>query len=367
MSHLNKLSRQEQVLMGTYEATINNSFLCPIIMSILEVFMLIYSIGNKELYGVYLWRYRCFYIALLSAAVIFIAINLYVRGDIGNRFKILNISNPVFAAFTFGWSLAVTYSDAVVTGVVDQTLFMTFSLMVPLSIFLLPYLYAVIVSIADILLLSITVYYTQITMGLINLIVFFIFQLFLGISFFKLRIKLSERLVEEQENANFDSMTGLMNRRSYLQWMEALGETQLSKDLTYISIDINGLKEINDSMGHHAGDILIKGAGQCISQCFADIGSVYRIGGDEFAVILTAEKTYVDAKLSDLESAMKKWSDDNNILLEASYGAARHEEAKDSGITDLAKLADRKMYAAKEQFYLTTGKDRRITATQFSF
>ena len=100
------------------------------------------------------------------------------------------------------------------------------------------------------------------------------------------------------------------------------------------------------------------------SKCFADIGSVYRIGGDEFVVILTAEKTYVDAKLSDLESAMKKWSDDNNILLEASYGAARHEEAKDSGITDLAKLADRKMYAAKEQFYLTTGKDRRITFAQ---
>ena len=56
---MNKLSRQEQVLMATYEATINYSFLCPTIMSILEVFMLIYSIGTKELYGVYLWRYRC--------------------------------------------------------------------------------------------------------------------------------------------------------------------------------------------------------------------------------------------------------------------------------------------------------------------
>ena len=75
---------------------------------------------------------------------------------------------------------------------------------------------------------------------------------------------------------------------------------------------------------------------------------------------------HVDAKLSDLENAMKKWSDEKKIQLEASYGAARHEEAIESGITELAKLADRKMYAAKEQFYLTTGKDRRITATQFS-
>ena len=350
---MNKLSRQEQVLMATYEATINYSFLCPIIISILEVFMLIYSIGNKELYGVYLWRYRCFYIALLSAAVIFIAINLYVRGDIENRFKILNISNPVFAAFTFGWSLAVTYSDAVATGVVDQALFMTFSLMVPLSIFLLPYVYAVIVSIADILLLSITVYYTQITMGLINLIVFFIFQLFLGISFFKLRIKLSERVVEEQENANFDSMTGLMNRRSYLQWMEALGETQLSKDLTYISIDINGLKEINDSMGHHAGDILIKGAGQCISQCFADIGSVYRIGGDEFVIILQKnDLANSDKLLKEFEKALNERASGEFNPWEApsvAVGVAYYDRNKDTDVEDVFRRADDAMYERKKE------------------
>lgn len=42
-----------------------------------------------------------------------------------------------------------------------------------------------------------------------------------------------------------------------------------------------------------------------------------------------------------------------------SYGVARHEEEKEDRITDLAKLADRKMYAAKQEFYQTTGKDRR--------
>ena len=361
MNNQYEMTKKERILMGVYEGTINYSFVCPIIIGILEIFMLIYTIGKEELYLGLIWRYRGFYIALLAAAVIFIAINLYVKGNIEQRFRILNISNPVFAVYIFGWSLAVTYSDANALGTVDPVLFMTFSFMVPLSIFLLPYAYAIIVVVADVLLLSITVYFTQVSLGLINLIIFFIFQLFLGISFFKLRIKLSERVVEESDNANIDSMTGLMNRRSYMRGLEALGETELSDDLTYISIDLNGLKEINDSRGHYAGDILIKGAGECISQCFADIGSIYRIGGDEFAVILTAQKADVDARLSNLEDAMKKWSGEKELPLEASYGAVRREEAGESGTIDLAKLADQKMYAAKQEFYRATGRDRRIT------
>ncbi len=359
MNDLNKLSRQERILMCTYEATIKISFVYPIIISILEIFMLIYTIGNAELYGEYLWRYRCFYILLLAAAIIFIAINLYVKKDIGHRFEIMNISNPLFAAFSFGWALAVTYSDVSITGEVDPVLFMTFSLTVPLSIFLLPYMYAAIVAVSDILLLYTIISHTQVSAALINLIVFFIFQFFLGITFLKLRLRLSERVVEEQDNASIDSMTGLMNRRSYLRELEAFGNTVLSDDLTYISIDVNGLKEINDSMGHDAGDILIKGAGQCISACFADIGSIYRIGGDEFVVIFTAKKPDIEARLYEFESTMKKWSAEKGILLEVSYGVARHEEEKESRITDLAKLADRKMYAAKREFYQTTGKDRR--------
>lgn len=347
--------------MGVYEGNINYSIICSIIIGILEIFMLIYSIGKEELYLGYIWRYRGLYIGLLVVAVIFTAINLYVKGNIEQRFRILNISNPIFAVYIFGWSLAVTYSDASVTGVMDPVLFMTCSFVVPLSIFLFPYAYAIIVVVADVLLLNITVYYTQVGLSLINLIIFFIFQLFIGISFFKLRIKLSERVVEELDNANIDSMTGLMNRRSYMQRLEALGEAELSDNLTYISIDLNGLKEINDSRGHYTGDILIKGAGECISQCFADIGSIYRIGGDEFAVILTAQKEDVNARLSNLEIVMKKWSCEKEIPLEASYGAVRHEEVGEIGINDLAKLADKKMYAAKQEFYRTNGRDRKIT------
>ncbi len=359
MNNLNKLSKEDRILMGAYEATIKISFLCPIIIGILEIFMLVYTIGNEPVYGEYIWRYRCFYITFLCAAVIFIALNLYIKRNIRERFRIMNISNPLFAAFSFGWALAVTYSDAGIMGVVDPVLFMTFSLTVPLSIFLLPYVYAIIVAIADSLMLYIIISQTQVSAAIINVIVFFIFQIVLGISFFKLRIKLSENVVEEHENAGVDSMTGLLNRHSYSQELEDLDGTVLSDNFTYISIDLNGLKEINDELGHDAGDILIKGAGQCISECFGDIGSIYRIGGDEFVVLLTAEKADVDTRLSVFEGAMKKWSGEKEIPLEASYGYARHEEDSESRIRDLGKLADKKMYEAKREFYRTTGRDRR--------
>ncbi len=359
MNDLNEMSKKDRILMGTYEATIMISFVCPVIISILEAVMLILTVGNEHMYGEYLWRYRCFYITFLCAAVIFIALNLYIKGDIRHRFRIMNISNPVFAAFSFGWALAVTYSDATITGVGDPVLFMTFSLTVPLSIFLLPYMYAIIVVVADGLMLYIIVSQTQVSASIINVLVFFIFQFVLGISFFKLRMKLSERVVEEQDNATIDSMTGLLNRRAYSQRLEALDGIELSDDLSYVSIDLNGLKEINDDLGHDAGDIMIKGAGQCISQCFADTGSIYRIGGDEFVVILTAKSSDIDAGLSEFEAAMKKWSSEKEIPLEASYGYARHEEDRELNIKGLAKAADKKMYEAKREYYKTTGKDRR--------
>ena len=359
MNDRNRLSKKDRILMGTYETTIMISFLCPVIISVLEVFMLIYTIGNTHVYGEYLWRYRCFYITFLCAAVAYIAVNLYIKGNVRERFRIMHISNPLFAAFSFGWSLAVTYSDSVITGVVDPILFMTFSLTVPLSIFLLPHVYAIIVAVADSLLLYIIVSQTQVTAAIINVVVFFIFQFVLGISFYRLRIKLSERVVEEQEHANIDSMTGLLNRRSYSQKLEDLEETELSDDLTYISIDLNGVKEVNDELGHDAGDILIKGAAECINRCFADAGLVYRIGGDEFAVILTTSKPEVDNRLADFESAMKKWTEEKKIHLEASYGYVRHEENRAGKAKDLAKKADQKMYAAKNEFYRTAGRDRR--------
>ena len=83
-----------------------------------------------------------------------------------------------------------------------------------------------------------------------------------------------------------------------MQSFEAASFSQLG----VASIDLNGLKRINDQMGHHVGDQAIYTAARCIQIAFDRAGDCYRIGGDEFAVILTGEnvsnKTMVAAWLT---------------------------------------------------------------------
>lgn len=100
--------------------------------------------------------------------------------------------------------------------------------------------------------------------------------------------------------SNTDELTRVFNRRAYENTMSSHKFTILPKNLVYVAIDINGLKEINDSKGHAAGDELIIGAANCLKQCFGTHGNIYRIGGDEFVVILYAEEAELGANAEGL-------------------------------------------------------------------
>ena len=88
-------------------------------------------------------------------------------------------------------------------------------MVVPLSFSLIPAVYAVIVILADSLMLYLIVSVNGAGASIINIVVFFVFQFVLGIGFLRLRMKLAERIVQEEENARIDVMTGLPNRRVY--------------------------------------------------------------------------------------------------------------------------------------------------------
>ena len=80
-----------------------------------------------------------------------------------------------------------------------------------------------------------------------------------------------------------DELTGCFNRHAY---EEDIVQLRMDEAFVYISLDMNGLKTVNDSLGHAAGDELIRGVASCMKQCFAEVGKVYRIGGDEFVIIV---------------------------------------------------------------------------------
>ncbi|MCM1089015.1 MAG: GGDEF domain-containing protein [Muribaculaceae bacterium] len=85
-----------------------------------------------------------------------------------------------------------------------------------------------------------------------------------------------------------DGLTGLGNRTAYLEQLEEYtsGQTEISQ-LGIVFLDVNNLKKVNDNQGHEKGDELITVAAKIISDSFGKFGKSYRIGGDEFCVLMT--------------------------------------------------------------------------------
>lgn len=143
-----------------------------------------------------------------------------------------------------------------------------------------------------------------------------------------------------------DVLTGLYNRAKCEQIFDVLDE----KDLEYavISLDLNGLKSVNDTYGHNSGDKFISSFADVLKKSFDGIGTSIRIGGDEFVVIVRAEHLRdLPFALSQLEKFEKKSSVNLPVLLDASYGFACRKKGEASRAKDVYRMADEKMYEMK--------------------
>ncbi len=351
--------RKAKIQSVAYGSSLSISITALILVVLLEIFMIGYSVVNAPFYGDVLWIYRSFYIFLFSLAVIYIILDVMVKKDLEHRYKWLNVANTLYAALFFAWALGITYSDIKYAGILDTTVFITFSLIVPISFFLFPGIYAAIVLIAD----AVMIYFVVTVSGqlalLINTTIFIIFQLILGVAFMYIRLRLAEKIVTEEEHANIDVMTGFPNRRVFEDDTNALEKKPVADDFVYIVIDINGLKEVNDTYGHETGDKIIIGAADCIRKCFGNLGKMYRIGGDEFSVMINTDASALDGLFDKYEKSLKDWSEENGVVLSAAYGSASRSEFPQCRIRELAKTADDRMYAAKAAYYQQNGKGYR--------
>lgn len=175
-------------------------------------------------------------------------------------------------------------------------------------------------------------------------------------------------LQSERENtllrqSNNDEMTGLLNRRAYEDDRMNYPSLPPEPDFVYASIDINGLKHVNDTLGHAAGDELICGAASCLKQTFGNYGRVYRTGGDEFISIFFADEEKLKFLLQDLENLVDHWSGQFVDSLSLSVACASKREFPTETVDELSKIADKRMYEAKERYYSNKGVDRRKKAT----
>lgn len=138
-----------------------------------------------------------------------------------------------------------------------------------------------------------------------------------------------------------DMLTGLYNRNRYIERLEAYKQVQ-DQQIGAIYIDLNGLKKVNDEQGHRAGDELIVQAAGTIAGIFAE--DAYRVGGDEFVVILLDVSREDFARKTE---QLRRQMQENSV--DASIGGVW--QASTENLEDLLRLADENMYREKKRYY----------------
>ncbi|MBQ9572442.1 MAG: GGDEF domain-containing protein [Acidaminococcaceae bacterium] len=139
--------------------------------------------------------------------------------------------------------------------------------------------------------------------------------------------------------AETDALTNLPNRYRFEQYLLDAGESGYS--LAILMFDINYLKETNDTLGHSAGDRLIRTAAKCITSCFGEHS--FRIGGDEFAAVVQ------DCKPEAVKEMIYRFREEGereNVSISVGYAYA--EKISDTTIKELIDEADKQMYAEKQ-------------------
>lgn len=146
-----------------------------------------------------------------------------------------------------------------------------------------------------------------------------------------------------------DALTGLLNRQAYYALVNSN-----PKDVTAcVSIDMNGLKTINDTNGHLAGDEALTTLALCFTKAAKVKQLVYRLGGDEF--IILCRKTS-EEELVSLVSNIKSYVSDTAYSCSVGYS---YSSDGSKSLADMTKESDVMMYADKAKYYSKTGKDRR--------
>ena len=161
-----------------------------------------------------------------------------------------------------------------------------------------------------------------------------------------------------------DAMTGVGNKAAYMDVVKRM-ETKISEGMaTFIVIvfDINGLKNVNDNLGHEYGDMLITDAAGIMKNVFST-EHVFRIGGDEFIVVIE-NKTQKDITdyFEKFDKKLVRFNENNKRYrnaLEISKGGVPYDSKQDTSYKDVFRRADDMMYKDKAEYYRGRNDRRR--------
>ena len=150
---------------------------------------------------------------------------------------------------------------------------------------------------------------------------------------------LTDRLRRE---AVIDDLTGLLNRRGWEDTArrELARASRADMPVALVTIDLDGLKELNDTLGHEEGDRVLRETGDRLRRALRATDVVARLGGDEFAALLT------ESRLDDALTVLRPPSG-GRLPRRALLGRRGHLERRDRAAEELLRRADLALYAAK--------------------
>lgn len=186
-------------------------------------------------------------------------------------------------------------------------------------------------------------------------------------------LEYNQDMKENEEKLNylafFDVLTELPNRKMIINRLDILITLSMEKKMKFamIFIDLDNFKRINDSMGHHAGDLLLQEVALRLKAVIHPDDMLGRLGGDEFALIIQRQLEE-DEIITYLESLRKEilkkfYIENTELTISASFGISVYPRDGDNS-TDLLKCSDTAMYKVKEdgkngvQFFNKEMKDR---------
>lgn len=157
-----------------------------------------------------------------------------------------------------------------------------------------------------------------------------------------------KNLTAAQIRADFDDLTGVRNKNAYKEIVSDMDKSikkDSQCDFAVVVFDLNGLKHVNDTMGHRAGDRFIKRGCDAICRTFKH-SPVFRVGGDEFVVIAQGDDyEEIDALMEKIESFNVKNGKTGDVVIAA--GMSRFK--KDKNVSEVFERADERMYINKKK------------------
>ncbi|MCL7945379.1 diguanylate cyclase [Marinobacter sp. ATCH36] len=184
---------------------------------------------------------------------------------------------------------------------------------------------------------------------------------------------ITEQAIAEEtiwHTAHHDFLTGLPNRRLFLDRLEqeVKHAKRSSLPLALLFLDLDGFKEVNDSLGHEAGDRVLCEVAQRLADCVREDDTIARLGGDEFTVILTAARQHKDVEVvaqTIIDALARPFQTKHQpARISVSIGISLYPEDASDPLA-LLQAADKAMYIAKESrsnrmcFYSTSEERNR--------